>query len=291
MRTFRASCRSGVKQFAQLTVLACLLVLVGCSSTTFFYNRIDTLITWYVDDYVDLTREQDVAFAQELDVLHMWHRKEELPQYIVLLNDIDRALDDDLSQSDIDQLYTVFQAAAERLRQAATLFALDFGEQLSQEQRLEFIAAMREKQQAWYQERSEMDDDAYRDYLQDRFEDNFGEFLGRLDKGQKALIAGYVIDFLPMHEQWHDQRTYWVDELEQVLRAEPEEWREPASAVIESWDDRQTDAYLAIFQHNRDLSKRLTRDVVNSRTDKQNRRLRRSITGYREDFEALILVD
>ena len=291
MRTFRAPCRSGVKQFAQLTVLACLLVLVGCSSTTFFYNRIDTLITWYVDDYVDLTREQDVAFAQELDVLHMWHRKEELPQYIVLLNDIDRALDDDLSQSDIDQLYTVFQAAAERLRQAATLFALDFGEQLSQEQRLEFIAAMREKQQAWYQERSEMDDDAYRDYLQDRFEDNFGEFLGRLDKGQKALIAGYVIDFLPMHEQWHDQRTHWVDELEQVLRAEPEEWREPASAVIESWDDRQTDAYLAIFQHNRDLSKRLTRDVVNSRTDKQNRRLRRSITGYREDFEALILVD
>ena len=291
MRTFRAPCRSGVKQFAQLTVLAGLLVLVGCSSTTFFYNRIDTLITWYVDDYVDLTREQDVAFAQELDVLHMWHRKEELPQYIVLLNDIDQALDDDLSQSDIDQLYTVFQAAAERLRQAATLFALDFGEQLSQEQRLEFIAAMREKQQAWYQERSEMDDDAYRDYLQDRFEDNFGEFLGRLDKGQKALIAGYVIDFLPMHEQWHDQRTHWVDELEQVLRAKPEEWREPASAVIESWDDRQTDAYLAIFQHNRDLSKRLTRDVVNSRTEKQNRRLRRSITGYREDFEALILVD
>ncbi len=291
MRKFRAPCRSGVKRFAQLTVLAGLLVLGGCSSTTFFYNRIDTLITWYVDDYVDLTRDQDAAFGQQLDVLHMWHRQEELPQYIVLLNDIDRALDSDLGQSDIDYLYTGFQDAAERLRQAATSFALDFGEQLSQEQRLEFIAAMRERQQEWYQERSEMDDDAYRDYLQDRFEDNLGEFLGRLDKAQKALIAGYVIDFVPMHEQWHDQRTQWVDELEQVLRSEPEEWREPASAVIESWDERQTDAYLAIFQHNRDLSKRLTRDVVNSRTDKQNRRLRRSITGYREDFEALILVD
>ena len=43
----------------RVAVIACLLCLAACSSTTFVYNRLDTILPWYVDDYVELNREQD----------------------------------------------------------------------------------------------------------------------------------------------------------------------------------------------------------------------------------------
>jgi hypothetical protein len=40
------------KTFLVLT----LFLLSGCSSTTFFYNRLDFILPWYLDKYVDLNR-------------------------------------------------------------------------------------------------------------------------------------------------------------------------------------------------------------------------------------------
>ena len=35
--------------------LICTLLLLGaCSSTSFVYNRLDFIVPWYADDYVDL---------------------------------------------------------------------------------------------------------------------------------------------------------------------------------------------------------------------------------------------
>ncbi len=43
-----------------------LLTLVGCSSTTFIYNRLDFILPWYLDDYVDLNNEQDAFLDEQL---------------------------------------------------------------------------------------------------------------------------------------------------------------------------------------------------------------------------------
>ena len=44
-----------------------LLMLTGCSGTTFVYNRLDFLIPWYVGKYVDLTRLQKQLLDEQLD--------------------------------------------------------------------------------------------------------------------------------------------------------------------------------------------------------------------------------
>jgi hypothetical protein len=36
----------------------CAVFLSACSSTTFFYNRLDIILPWYLERYVDLDREQ-----------------------------------------------------------------------------------------------------------------------------------------------------------------------------------------------------------------------------------------
>ena len=58
---------------------ALLLTLVGCSSTTFVYNRLNLIIPWYVGKYVDLSRDQKKVLDAELQPFLQWHRHEELP--------------------------------------------------------------------------------------------------------------------------------------------------------------------------------------------------------------------
>ena len=58
--------------------------LTGCSATQFIYNRVDILVRWYLDDYVSLDREQQARFDARLETLLVWHRREELPAYVVL---------------------------------------------------------------------------------------------------------------------------------------------------------------------------------------------------------------
>ena len=43
-----------------------LLALTGCSSK-FAYNNFDWLVYWYVDDYVELTNEQEDLFDVKID--------------------------------------------------------------------------------------------------------------------------------------------------------------------------------------------------------------------------------
>ena len=72
----RASCS---RLLVALLVFA--FVLAGCSANRFLYNRADTFVRWAIDDYVDLTSEQQKQFDADLDGLLDWHRRFELPLY------------------------------------------------------------------------------------------------------------------------------------------------------------------------------------------------------------------
>lgn len=115
MQIFLARCPSGVKRWTAIVLLA---LVAGCSSTTFFYNRLPIFVGWYVGDYVTLSREQGVLFDAQLEILLDWHRQAELPQYITLLDSLSVALDDTFTETELSLVYDAFQAAAERLRSA-----------------------------------------------------------------------------------------------------------------------------------------------------------------------------
>lgn len=277
--------RSGASRWISLALL---VLLVGCSSTTFFYNRLDTLIGWYVSDYVSLTRDQDALFDKQLEALHDWHRREELPRYISLLNATDDSLNNPLTDTELAALYDRFLTAAERLRVKMTAIAIDFGRELTLEQRLEFVASIRANQQTWYDERVDMSDDEYRKLLVNRFTDNLADFLGRLNDEQRHLIAERTQAMMRLHEEWHAQRTRWLDRLEAALRDNPENWQEPTRRALDSWDSDQTEAYRATLAHNQIISRKLILDIVNSRTPRQDQRLRGVIADYRDDFTSLL---
>ena len=70
--------------------LGCILFLAGCSATKLFYGYGDSIISWQLDSYFELTNEQEDWVEEQIRLHLEWHRKEELPRYKNFLNDIQK---------------------------------------------------------------------------------------------------------------------------------------------------------------------------------------------------------
>jgi hypothetical protein len=61
------------------------VLLQGCSAIRLGYGNADSLARWWIDQYVDLSPEQDVLVRERLLRFHTWHRKTQLPEYAEVL--------------------------------------------------------------------------------------------------------------------------------------------------------------------------------------------------------------
>lgn len=69
-----------------ILISACLII--SCGLVKAAYNNTPALTAWWVDDYFDFTSAQNIKLKSALQNLHDWHRKNELPHYEALLNEI-----------------------------------------------------------------------------------------------------------------------------------------------------------------------------------------------------------
>jgi len=68
-----------------LILLFATLLMQGCSAVRLSYDNAPSLLRWMIDDYADLTEEQDTLLRERLARLHAWHRKTQLPDYVSAL--------------------------------------------------------------------------------------------------------------------------------------------------------------------------------------------------------------
>ena len=268
-------------------VLVMLLTLTACSGTRFFYNKLDTLIDWYVDDYVTLSREQSADFQNRVDQLLEWHRREELPAYTQLLTDFERSLDASLNEQSVATLFDELSVAADRLEVRILDLMIEFGATLSLAQREEFMLALEEEQEEQRERLLSRSDEAYRDNVQEQFTDNLSRFLGRLTDQQKETLALHTRDYQRFDDAWIADRARWTKELAAVIASNTTDWPSEVQGILAGREAARSPEYVAVYAHNRALSQTVFTEVINQRTPKQDRRLRRKINNYRDDFIAL----
>ncbi len=75
--------RPSIRRAVFLLITA--LLLYGCSAIRLGYGNADSLARWWIDQYLDLSPEQDVLSRERLTRLFAWHRKTQLPDYVDLL--------------------------------------------------------------------------------------------------------------------------------------------------------------------------------------------------------------
>ncbi len=276
--------RRGVRLVARCLLL---LTLTGCSATQFIYNRVDILVRWYLDDYVSLDRDQRAQFDERLDAFLEWHRREELPEYVVLLDDALTILDDGVPLGATRDMADRIELAAIRFQDPFLELLLSTGEDLRPEQRAEFIANMMAKQEEFEADRLARSDDEYREDLEKRFDKQLSRYMGPLTTAQTERIEAGVGDMTRLDRFWLEDRRVWIEALSTILLTAESNWPEQVRALIAGREDALLPAYREGIDHNGEVILQLSRDVLVSRTEKQDRKLRGKLLALRDDLAAL----
>lgn len=279
--------RPSVTRWALLGCLLIVAILNGCSATQVIYNRADILIRWYLDDYVTLDRDQQARFDERLDALLEWHRQEELPEYVLLLDDALVILDTDVSLAATRSMAEGIESAAIRLQDRFLELLLSTGENLTSAQRADFIEALLAKQEAFETDRLARSDAEYRDDLGQRFDKQLGRYLGRLTDEQARRLKEGVAEMTRLDHFWLQDRRVWILALSNILLADEPDWADQVRALIAGRDEALLPDYREGIEHNGEVILQLSRDVLLMRTEKQDKKLRARLIALRDDLAAL----
>ena len=276
-----------MQRFCRIWLLCSLLLLSACSSTTFIYNRLDFILPWYLDDYAQLNSEQDKYLEELLSPFLAWHRSEELPRYLLILEQIDSSLDRQLGPDNVADIAAQLEAAWYRLEGKALDWLLDLGAELSDEQVQEFLAELQEQQSEYEEEYLERSEEEFREDSYDSLLDSMQDYLGRLDKEQRALLQQASEGLMRSDRTWLTERAAWLERLGVMMQREPG-WQQRIRDASAAKDETVSGEYLRIYEHNTRLIYRAVADTFNSRSNKQDRRLRGKLDDLREDLQTLI---
>ena len=140
-------------------ILTLALSIMSCSLVKTAYNNAPALIAWRLDDYFDFSAAQKAKLKPALRDLHAWHRKNELPRYVSLLDEIHDDLSHDVSAQTACQRIESIKSNVQTLQTQITPIIVDVAATLSDKQ-LQHLQKKLEKRnrewkEEWWQETSE----------------------------------------------------------------------------------------------------------------------------------------
>ena len=91
-----------------------LLVLQSCSMMKLGYNNADWLLTWQIDEYFDLSSEQEDFVEERFEEHLLWHRHIQLPQYSELIEEMIFKVESGISGEDYEWSIKQFKKAYQR---------------------------------------------------------------------------------------------------------------------------------------------------------------------------------
>ena len=268
-------------------LLLLVTTVVGCSANRLLYNRADTFIRWAADDYVTLNREQQAAFDQRLDDFLAWHRSEELPRYREFIVTSLGTLEDGVTLDEAVTISEEIDLAADRVQGQFIELLLATAEDLSDEQIQDFLAELERNQAEYADERLVRDAETYYADSAKTMKDLVKRLIGRLNRDQRAEIEQRSMDLTRLDGLWHDDRARWGRALRVILEAKAPGWQAEIRKLGETRSEARIPEYVAGIEHNGDVILALLVDIINSRTERQDRRMRRFLEGLVDDIDAL----
>ena len=173
-------------------VLLVAAALGACSTIKLAYNNLPELSYWWLDAYVDFDGSQTPKVRDELAQLLSWHRQNELPRVLGVLQEAQALAPRDVTAAQAcrmaDQIRERLLAVTERAEPAGTELALSLTEAQLQQLERKYAKNNAEYRKEWLDRSpAEVQEKRYEKFL-DRLED----FYGRLTPEQRELVRQQV---------------------------------------------------------------------------------------------------
>lgn len=274
-----------------LGLLLMLLVLGGCA-VRLAYPRLDTLVRWELDDYLDPDKAQTRWLKERLSLLLDWHRRQELPQYLGALDSL-RA---DISSQNLSlerveahraAIARAWDALVQQVRPEAEALVMKLDERQVRHLLAKLDEANREEDEE-YAEWTELDADERAAKRYERWEDRLSDFVGRLSDEQQAMIRAFTDQHPELHAGRMTSRQTWRMELEELLarRNDPQAVAVRVGALFDAgkWRTPEYNAALASERHRQD---RFYVAFAATLSERQRARFLETLADWREDLLAV----
>lgn len=277
-----------------LTLLMCCGFISACSSLQIAYNQTDFLLKWWLDDYLDLSTDQDQLIDQAVTAQIKKHRQEELPKALqkirVLRSKLDRPLTIDEGTLIVKDIKAFSRDSINYLLEDASSLVLTL-----------------EPKQFTYMENAfkKSNKKFQNDYLSGNAEDRLDKrvekiiertesFSGDLSKSQKSQVKDIAKEYLLDMETVYQARTYKQQLILKVLKKINQD-RPPASEVKTTLNQLFNEIELGTSQEQKDFEKKrdLHAGIVIAKiseilNDKQRKKAQSKIQSWENDVQLLI---
>jgi hypothetical protein len=264
-------------------------LLAGCTAS-FTYNHLDWLIPWYVNGYVDLTRDQRKSLRAQLEPFLAWHRAEELERYIEILDNVEETLIAPVTGEQVHSWIDEAVEAAERTGYSMFQLVLEFGAGLSDEQMQEFVDSLWEQQRDYEEEFLERTDQEYVEDNHEELVDFLKQLIGRLSSDQKARLLVAAQSLCRFDRPWLVDSEEWLNKLQPLLLRDSGWQAKVEAAFLARKSDRSPEFRTCIDENYRVISSAVA-DVLNQASERQRDHLFEEIRDLRTRLQKLIDAD
>lgn len=212
---------------ASLLLAACTFTKLAYTNAALAYDNAAPMLTWVVDEYLDLSATQKEWVRQRLMRAMDWHRERELPRYRDFFQRVARQADGPIPVPELErahaELYVRYHQALERvLPDAAELLS-----QLDAEQVEHLQNKLEENDRKFVKEsiRGKVDD--RRRKQAGKWLEHLESWVGPLDEAQRELVLDHVRGFADLASERLADRRYRESEILRLVRA-----RAPREEVV-----------------------------------------------------------
>lgn len=271
-----------------IIIALALFTLQGCGFQ-FWYNRIAWLSTWYADDYVTLSSEQEERIEALVEKHAYWHRTTQLPRYNQFIDDVTA----DLRNRTVPENYDAYGDRLLNFYHTILDRALDdmIAElaQLNDEQVDELmknISASAKKQSEEYFEESP---EKRLDNAIDSSIEGFEEWFDDLTDEQEALITEMTRSMKPTGELRFEYLKQWREAFSLALKERQSKSGQKAlRSLLRNPRQLRSPELVKRSEANDSLRKNYQLKLFNTLSDEQIEHFVEYLDNYREDFKDLI---
>jgi Family of unknown function (DUF6279) len=273
-----------------LLLLACAL-LSACSAVRVVYNQADTLLSWMAHDYFDLEPLQKQDFNTRLDALLIWHRHEQLPEYVRFLGEIKQRMERTATRDDALWLIDGAKARYRTIAAKGTPDAVEMLAALTPDN-IKALQKQFDKDNRKFATEYKLDGtaEARRRARLDRTLKRIRDWTGPLSPAQEARITA-LNDTIPYtdHLRQQDRQRRQKEFLAMLnTRANKADFARTLRPWLADWESGRPAAMQTALDEGYEKRIVLYLEVERSLTPQQRTHVQQRLQGYIDDLNALV---
>jgi hypothetical protein len=215
---------------AAFLVAACNFTKLAYTNAALAYDNAAPMLTWVVDEYVDLSGPQREWVRQRLNRAMDWHRARELPRYRDFFQRGSQQAEGPIPMAELEHAHAELQARYHQALERVLPDAAELLAQLDAEQVEHLQGKLEENDRKFMKETVKRRIPERRRDQAEKWIDHLESWVGPLERSQRELVLEHVRGYPDMAAERLADRRYREREILRLVRSKPA--REDAIATL-----------------------------------------------------------